>query len=140
MRLDYFAFGFATNDQYCSGLERCCCCSQHFAVSGNPRGCSRGSVVNVSRSLRVQTVNFSLRSFPRRQCRADLLPVQHTLNLRRVFLRIQVTAVSGLRKVYFHICWLTPGPGAQVVCALARSSFTSVAQRRQRPLFDSVFS
>ena len=39
-----------------------------------------------------------------------------------------------------HTCWLTLRSGAQVVCALARSSFTSVAQRRQRPLFDSVSS
>ena len=64
--------------------------------SSQYRGCSRGSVVNVSSSPRVQTVNFSLRSFLRRQCSADLQLLQHTLNLCRVFLRIQVVSVSGL--------------------------------------------
>ena len=85
MRLHYFAFGFATNDEYCSNLEQCCCCSQQFAVSGNPRGCSRGSVVNVSSSPRVQTVNFSLRSFPRRQCSADLQTIATYIKLMPCF-------------------------------------------------------
>ena len=53
--------------------------------SSQYRGCSRGSVVNVSSSPRVQTVNFSLRSFLRRQCSADLQLLQTYIKLMPCF-------------------------------------------------------